>query len=588
MVETGEKLSKLTTSPLLLAESDRTPFEDFARSAAYSAIQSPVKALAQPVDRLLGTKLEQTVGVIDPPQQAKFNSESYWAQQMGHAVGTTATFYVASRLVRCSMRHGLTEAQLTATLSERGVLGLTLKEAALTGFLHDTVLRPLEAGDPRWFIEGRLGNGLNGAATMTALTGAAFGLKRVGVPGEAFRAVLSGAPAGVVNANVDAFLRTGELASLDDAGKSVATMSLIGGTFGLYHQRYGRHESARSNFQWQTESKVAGENTAMREFKVKGGESALSRALVTLEQGAPATLTVMERLAGGTAVSRWLGLSRYAPEKTMLVQHGPEVSTSLASRVDLIASCDLNPVLAGKGVVDTPGAMFLRVGKDRISIAERPQVVRPGESAPVRLSRPASKVLLELSEMLADRSFRNANEGLQYHDLPNYARLLEGTPFKVVDYLGAGFESVALQLKSGNVLKLTRCGELPNAEWNYDWGTRSYDAKIKGEVTIFDGSQGEVAVYRQPKVEIGNIDVTSLEYKAFLRKVRRAGDEFWDSDYAGDQVGFLLDSKTGEYMLKPFRGRNGKYLRDADGRIQMLPSVVLIDYPSVAAKGEHP
>lgn len=588
MVETGEKLSKLTASPLLLAESDRTLFEDFARSAAYSAVQSPVKALAQPVDRLFGTKLEQTVSVLDPPQQAKFNSESYWSQQMGHAVGTAATFYVASRLVKGSMRHGLTEAQLTAKLSERGVLGLTLKEAALTGFLHDSVLRPQEAGDPRGFLETRLGNGLNGVATMTVLTGAAFGFKRAGVPGEAFRAALSGAPAGVVNANVEAFLRTGELASLDDTTKSVVTMSVIGGSFGLYHQKYGRHESARSNFEWQTESKAAGENTAMREFKVKGGEAAVSKALLNLELGAPVELTVMERLAGGNTISRWLGLSRYAPEKTMLVQHGPEVSTSLASRVDLIASCDLNPALAGKGVVDTPGSMFLRAGRDRISIAERPQVIRPGESAPVKLSSPASRLLLELNEMLGDRSFRNANEGLQYHDLPYYARLLQGTPFRVVDYLGAGFESVALQLRSGNALKLTRCWELPNAEWNYDWGTRSYDAKIKGEVHILDGQQGEVAVYRQPKVEVGNIDVTSLEYKAFLRKVRRAGDEFWDSDYAGDQVGFLLDSKTGEYMLKPFRGRNGKYLRDADGRIQMLPSVVLIDYPSVAAKGEHP
>ncbi|MBY0548836.1 MAG: hypothetical protein K2W95_16310 [Candidatus Obscuribacterales bacterium] len=585
----GEEPSKVTVSALLASDIQRqNPFEDFARSAAYSALQSPVKALAQPMDHALGTQVEKAVSLIDAPQTAKFNTQQYWSQQLGHAVGTLATFYVVGRVVKNGMRSGLTETQLAVTLSERGVLGLTLKEVALTGFLHDSVLRPQEHDDKRAFLEARLGNGLNGAATMTVLTASAFGLKKSGVPGEALRGVLSGAPAGLVNCNFDSFLRTGKLASAEESAKAVTTMSMIGGAFGLYHQGYGRYESGRSNFDWQTDTKTPCENTAIREFRVKGGELEVNKALATIAQGEAARLTVQERLSGGNFVSRWLGLSRYAPEQSLLIRHGPEVSASLAARVDLVASCHLNPELVAKAVVDTPGAMFLRAGKNRISIADQPQIVRPGEAPPIELSSPVSKSLLELADKLGDRTFRRANEGLQYHDLLDYARLLAETPYRTVDFMGAGFESVAFLLKSGSVLKLTRCAELPNGEWNYDWGTRSYDAKIKGEVTIFEGKQGELAVYRQPRVEIGAIDVTSLEYRDFVRKVRRAGDEFWDSDFAGDQVGFLMDSKSGDYVVKPHRGRSGKFMRDSEGKIMMLPSVVLIDYPAVAPKGEHP
>ncbi len=385
----GEELPKVTVSNLLAQSQTQSLFEDFVRSAAYSALQSPVKALVQPIDHASGT-LENAVSLINAPPAAEFNTQRYWSQQLGHALGTVVTFYAASRLVKGSMRSGLTEAQLTATLTERGVLGLTLKEVALTGFLHDSVLRPKEHDDKRAFLEARLGNGLNGAATMTTLTASAFGLKKLGVPGDALRGVLSGAPAGLVNCNFDTLLRTGKLASAEELTKSVTTMSVIGGMFGLWHQGYGRYESGRSNFEWQTDSKAPGENTAMREFKVKGGEFEVSKALSTIAQGEPARLTVQERLAGGNAVSRWLGLSRYAPEQTMLVQHVPAVSTSVAGRVDLIASCHLNPELAGKAVVDTPGAMFLRAGTNRISIADRAQIIRPGEAPPIELSKPVS------------------------------------------------------------------------------------------------------------------------------------------------------------------------------------------------------
>ncbi|MBY0552477.1 MAG: hypothetical protein K2W95_34670 [Candidatus Obscuribacterales bacterium] len=584
----GEELPKLTVSNLLAESQTKSLLEDFARSTAYSALQSPAKALVQPIDRAMGTKIVESVTFIEAPKAAKFNTHHYWSQQLGHTLGTLATYYVASRFVKGSMRSGATEAPLGTTLTERGVLGLTLKEVSLTGFLHDSILRPQEHDDKRCFLAARIGNGLNGAATMTALTASAHGLKKLGVPGDALRGVLSGAPAGLVNCNIDTLLRVGKLASTEELTKSVTTMSVIGGAFGLAHQVHGRYQHGRSNFEWQTDSKTPGENATMREFRVKGGEFEVSKALSSIARGEAVRLTVQERLAAGNAVSRWLGLSRFAPEQTMLVQHGPEVSSSLAARVDLIASCHLNPEFAGKAVVDTSGAMFLRAGKNRLSIADRAQIIRPGEAPPIELSKPVSESLLELFESLNDRTFRKANEGLQYHDLVDYARLLQGTSYRTVDFVGAGFESVAFLLKSGAVLKLTRCAELPNGEWNYDWGTRAYDAKIKGEVLILDGKHGELAVYKQPRVEMGTIENASIEYRDFMRKIRRAGDEFWDGDFAGDQVGLLLDPITGDYALQSYRDRNGKLLRDSENQIMMLPRVVLIDYPSVAPKGEHP
>jgi hypothetical protein len=294
------EISSLSVSPLLAEPHRDSPLHDFARATAYSAIQSPLTALVQPVDKVFGTDLEKSTSLIDAPAEAEFGSSNFWAQQGGHAVGMLGTFWVAGKAVKGVMRNGLTEQQLATRLGQRGLMGLTLKEAALTGFVHDSVFRPTDSKDTRSFVASRLGNGATGALTMTALTGAGMGLKGLGVKSDALAGVLSGIPAGFVNAEADSLLRTGKLASLKDLTKSMTTMAVIGGGFGTWHQYKGQYESGRTNFGWGETRKSPGE--LGREFRVVGGERALNEALKTVASGEGAIVKVQEHTgpaAGG-------------------------------------------------------------------------------------------------------------------------------------------------------------------------------------------------------------------------------------------------------------------------------------------------
>lgn len=153
----------------------------------------------------------------------------------------------------------------------------------------------------------------------------------------------------------------------------------------------------------------------------------------------------------------------------------------------------------------------------------------------------------------------SSNENFQYHDLDDYAKTLAKSNIKVAEFLGVGYESVAFRTPDGNVLKITRTDELPGGEWNPDWGQRSFDAPILGEVDILDGESKEIAVYKQPFASSEEISTNSPEWREFRRKMKDEGQDFWDGDFAGDQVGMITE-----------RGRR---------------RVVLIDYPSVRPGG---
>lgn len=253
-------LASLESNRALLSDkANHSPLEEFGRSLAYTAAQSPVTALMQPVDRLFGTKLVEKTHFIDAPEQVPFASNRYWLQQGGAAVGMIGTFWLAGRCVRGFTRNGLTEAELSRTLSNRGVLGLTLKEAAATGFLHDALLRPTDDKDMRPFLLSRVGNGFSGSLTMLALTAGTIGLKQSGVALEKTRPALSavlknelvgggltGMGAGFVAAQSHSLLRDGKFASLNDTLKSVTTMAVVGTGFGAWH-RYSEGKAPAAN-----------------------------------------------------------------------------------------------------------------------------------------------------------------------------------------------------------------------------------------------------------------------------------------------------------------------------------------------------
>lgn len=395
--------------------------EDFGRSLVHTVAQNPVNALVQPIDRTFGTNILPSVQFIDAPEAAKFGTANYWAQQGGGAIGMLGTFWVAGKGVKAVTRAGQTEAMLANTLSRQSQIGLTMKEATLTGFVHDFAFRPVEDGDTRNYFAARLANGVTGGATMFTLAGVGVGMKQLGAMASVERSamlpvgqnaiskmftssadklkfaapvlrseiaagVVSAVPAGLVSANMHTLLKDGRMATGRENFESMVTMGVIGAGFGAHQQFRGRFESGRQNFEWSAKEPMEhGQNTA--EFKVVGGEKALTEAIAKVKNGEGAMVKVREHIGEGGGWRRLLGLQKFGPEKNLFIQHNDAVkgiNYDAARMADILAICNLDPALQGKAAV-TGEHISLRTGKDRLSISAEPQEVRKGESKPIPL-----------------------------------------------------------------------------------------------------------------------------------------------------------------------------------------------------------
>lgn len=398
---------------------------DFVRSVGHAAIQTPISGIAQLADKATGERFHlyenSKISFLHAPEAAEFGTSNYWAQQVGGAVGMLVPFAIAGKGVRAFTRAGLSEARMAQVLSQRQVLGLTMKESFLTGFANDALFRPTEEGDERPFLAARALNGLSGGITMWTLSKASVPFARK--PGEVVTSrlvglvknpltagVVSGMPAGFAGAqthayfgnlkfdSVDSFARSAtseaKFAGLKETTESIITATVIGTGFGAWHQFKGRHQSPRKNFRWEVENRVENPQLAQsREYRVAGGERALTEAMAHLKSRGEATLTVRENLGRSKGFGRFLGMHEYGPEQRLLVQKGrPDVPINLAkaSIADIIALCNLDSAWRHKAVLTgTPEAasnpIFMRAGKDRISFATEKQTVRKGESEPIHL-----------------------------------------------------------------------------------------------------------------------------------------------------------------------------------------------------------
>ncbi len=395
--------------------------EDFGRSLVHTVAQNPLNALVQPIDRTFGTNILPNVQFIEASAPAKFGTANYWAQQGGGAIGMLGTFWVAGKGVKAFTRAGQTEAMLASTLSRQSQIGLTMKEATLTGFAHDFAFRPVEQGDTRNYLTARLSNGVIGGATMFTLAGTGVGLKQLGAMAGVERSaalpvgqnvfnkmfassadklkfaapilksdiaggVISAAPAGLVSANLHTLFKDGRFATGQENLESVVTMGVIGAGFGAHQQFRGRHESGRQNFEWSAKEPVEnGQNTA--EFKVVGGEKSLNEAIAKVRQGEGAMVKVREHLGESSGWKRMLGMQEYGPQKDLFIQHHDKakgINYDAARMADILAICQLDPALQGKAAVLGEN-ISLRAGKDRVRISSEPQEVRVGESKPIPL-----------------------------------------------------------------------------------------------------------------------------------------------------------------------------------------------------------
>lgn len=587
-------------------------FEDFARSVGHSAIQTPLNAVTQLIDKTTGTELlpKVQIGMLEAPAAAQFGTANYWAQQSGSAIGMIAPFLLAGKGVKTFTRAGMTETQLAANLSSRTILGLSTKEAVLTGAVHDSLLRPVDQNSTQPFLVGKALNGANGAMTMFALStiGRQF-TPAAGVSTSRFLSLVknpytggmvSGLGAGAVSAqgheylsnlkfdSASSFARSAttdaKFASLKETAETAFTMGVIGVGFGAYHKAKGQFESPRKNFEWSNKSDTA-DGAAPKEFKVIGGEKAVTAALEQVAKTGEVLVNVREHLGRPAGISRFLGVQEYGPPKSLLIKHNETRAPIIpegAKTADLVATCYLDPAMAHKSVLGAQSIsagepIFMKAGRNRLSFSPTEQSAKPGDNAPHRLGLGEGynvrKVAIREGQEWTQAEKAKLQEGEWTKEmvakLPSVSDYLKGEGelslredvlsisrlkgMKVSQELGRGNDALVLEmppqpgLPEGGALKLAHNYE---GGWNDTWGTRPFDAKILMGGKPLEPTNGSNSIIYVQELVTPNYDA-SLN-AAFHAKLNRAGEAILDPGGAGGfQYGMSL--KSGKVVLVDYQ-----------------------------------
>lgn len=259
-----EKLSLTTAPSNLLDSNSHTWAEEFARSAVWGGLQSPLLGAAQVVDKTFDTELQRMVQFMPSPPEAKSNG--HWhAQQLGAMTGMAIPFLLLHKGV------GFCGNRLLGTLERNASTSLltrrAVQESVATGMLFDGLLRPVSEEQQDNFVAARAKNAIIGGITFGVLAGSTIGIKSVMqsekglaasmVRSEIGSAMISGVPAGLVNAELTSRLYTGEGASAQKLLESVYNFAVLGGTMALGKRSIATSAESKLSHQLRQKSEVA-------------------------------------------------------------------------------------------------------------------------------------------------------------------------------------------------------------------------------------------------------------------------------------------------------------------------------------------
>ncbi|MBY0551080.1 MAG: hypothetical protein K2W95_27625 [Candidatus Obscuribacterales bacterium] len=231
--------NSLTLAPSNLLDSPNDTWaEEFARSAVWGGLQSPLLGVTQIIDKAFDTKLQQKVEFMTPSPEAQPFSGRWHAQQLGTIAGMAVPLLLLHKGVGiCGNRllGKLESDAATSLLSNRVV-----QESIATGMLFDGLLRPLSRDQQNDFIASRAKNALIGGITFGTMTGASIGIKSLmqaerGLGAALIRSeigstMLSGVPAGLINAELTSRLYEGKGPSRVKLTETVYCFAVLGGT----------------------------------------------------------------------------------------------------------------------------------------------------------------------------------------------------------------------------------------------------------------------------------------------------------------------------------------------------------------------
>lgn len=338
-----DQISPQKTAELLDVEQSkpRNALSEFVNTAVYTATSAPLRGLAQIADHNLKTDVFdksvkgtfEAIGV-KAPEAAQFNTSSWYAQQLGGAVGMTVPFLALRGGVKAGAGVMLGESVAMKSALDVGVTHslsrFAMQEAALSGtagLLYGSLLNPSDEKlvGTEAFAKDRLKHGVSDLAVFGSLSlaspyigkglavGSTFLETKIAAPlvkdtvaatlrGPLLPGALSGVPAGLVAAEASA-LRDGRLLPTgQELKENITGMVVVGGTMSSAHwlgaQREGtnttnaRHYADKMGLTQPADSRVAN-------FQVVEGKDQLSRFHQELKAGsenAQAQVVVRQRL----------------------------------------------------------------------------------------------------------------------------------------------------------------------------------------------------------------------------------------------------------------------------------------------------
>lgn len=540
--------------------------------------------------------------IIDAPSEAQFGSAKWHLQTIGGAVGMIAPFMLARSGSKAVLgRAGLAYEASSLVAPTANMITkarqLAVLESAASGFVFDSVMRPVADSEGN-FWAARLKHGTVGALTFGGLTASSIGFKSAAssllkegaaktvLESNISNAVVSGVPAGLINAEANSLLFNGKLATGRELGESVYTMSVAGAGLSALHAIPGHEKS----FAQQAVERGAAPGLTANEFL--GGKTVRSQTSSSLAgkmseligSGQTGQRSLNTRIADGFRNAYGRFDEFMASINPLLQQPQPAFAMATAyggrgefsGRARNSGGSDFGGrVLMSSMLEETGGAGAIpetgKGGSDAGWTSKNKHDVDLASTA--GNSRKGRTLVNKEAEKVKDRNRKDIEETERAREVePVKAWKVfeaEGHP-EVAEYIRNHPKLRNLKVveeplsRTGNdhplVLEVLPCKEFPDGAalkysipeggWMREWGTRPYDAElIGGKVREVDlNSSGTGYLYFQELVDMSS-RVDPEKMGRLMNEIERDGKSLEDPGGNGvaGQVG--VSRKTGRLVL---------------------------------------
>lgn len=384
------------SADLLEHKSEPKLLSEFLNSAAYSGLESPIRALAQVVDQHAKTDLDSKVKSgfkaigVEAPEPAKFNTSNWYAQQAGGAVGMMIPFFAVRSGVQASIGNLVAEKTLIAN-GGSSLARFALNEAVLsgaTGLAYGTLLTPSKESNvgSLAFYGDRLKNGVADMTSFAAMgamapyigkgisalaspldsvamNSATRNVLDAAVKGPILPGMLSGVPNGFVGAQINAWKDGRLYANANEVKESIVGMSFVGASLGAANWLANKTTGNKMN-----EASIDPE--ALKRAFEKMHSEMKAAGIVPAETGKGISPALEAKIAAATSHAAGQGKPDLVQQRLLRELGIAETETAAASKGELKAS-------TAEQAVNRP----TQIQRANARLFEEPNAGKPGETA---------------------------------------------------------------------------------------------------------------------------------------------------------------------------------------------------------------